>query len=855
VDLESLVNLCQTSKQLQYQCLDFSDQQLQLIVQKALHQKQPKMPLPLRGLSPARDSLCSSLAWLLGALSKRWGIMQLAARLDLQQALLAAEQDSLACYILISAGARITRELLRTSEGTMGLRAWAEAYKHLRLSYPFLVDQLRHVLTGMAVRYQQLQGVDDELLYDLLRVALMTRVGQPLTFTTLRNVMGERERLGWSVEMVFQLMVLAVKDHNEYALQHLFGLPVAEHITGQQYSQLLVLLFSHLKGSWSGSTANHIIHHVQWDDQLVERISAAVKSQVASSFTPCRDKCGICQLLQRVCRSCAATLPVQLQASLLYAATSSHEDAASTILRHLAKFEGMMGAAGGRAAVAAALQSWPVERTPKYRHNFKKLLRQPAVQQLPLEEVEQLLQQAAGSGCAEGLRCLLKALPAAQHMSAEGYQQLLELAVGSGTYRGRGRSCSKVEVLAVLMTCNLPARGPPGAGQLQQLLLKCIEQYQSGLVRCLLGAFMEAAQQLSPAAVYDMLLKAAQMAAGGCFSALLELVPQLEEVPLEVLQELLPALMNHSCPSVKLTPKTVLARSTYIQGSRSCSVCSLLKAAGEKLAAADVWEVLVAAASAPVQSIHFDGLAHLPGVDDMADDQVEQLLLAAIEVWKVPSLCEGWHGQQLLWRIEQLQGELLLGRRLPSAAVHRLILACVGVGCVGELRGELGLPTEGWEGPLSQQQLERLLQVALASSRESSRGMATVEAVLMLARLLPSIKERQQVVDMLWAAGEQLVGDPKIPDSQEHELTYGSESDLDADSQSDSGADHQPDLDEDVGFDLDADMELDSDAASDSDADSESDSGADPQPDSDADLGFGSEADLESDSDADFDSD
>jgi hypothetical protein len=147
LDLESLVNLCQASKQLRDQCLDLSDQQLQLIVKQALRQKQVKMAVSDEDFSPDLDSCCTSLAWLLGALSKRWGIMQLAARLDLQQALLAAGQDSLACYILISAGARVTPEFFQYYTG-----AWDRAYLRLGLygKMPYTPDTFCSIIHRMA---------------------------------------------------------------------------------------------------------------------------------------------------------------------------------------------------------------------------------------------------------------------------------------------------------------------------------------------------------------------------------------------------------------------------------------------------------------------------------------------------------------------------------------------------------------------------------------------------------------------------------------------------------------------------------------------------------------------------------
>ena len=70
----------------------------------------------------------------------------------------------------------------------------------------------------------------------------------------------------------------------------------------------------------------------------------------------------------------------------------------------------------------------------------------------------------------------------------------------------------------------------------------------------------------------------------------------------------------------------------------------------------------------------------------------------------------------LLKKLEQLQGESLFNKQLPAAAVHRLMVACVGKaveGGVGRLREELRLQGEGWCGELSQEQFKQLLGVAV----------------------------------------------------------------------------------------------------------------------------------------------
>ena len=87
-----------------------------------------------------------------------------------------------------------------------------------------------------------------------------------------------------------------------------------------------------------------------------------------------------------------------------------------------------------------------------------------------------------------------------------------------------------------------------------------------------------------------------------------------KDIPLAVLQPVLPVLMSRSCARCALSPAVVGKSVTYLTGS-NCRVCSLLKAAAGKLAAADVWEVLVATAKAAVENMHLGDFANLPGVD------------------------------------------------------------------------------------------------------------------------------------------------------------------------------------------------------------------------------------------------
>ena len=762
LDLTSLVSLCQASRQLHAECLDLSDQQLQAIVQQSLKQKHPKKHAWTR--RNRVDICCSSLAWLLGALSKRWGIMQLAARLDLQQALLSAEGDSMACYILVRAGARVTRALIRNSMARAP-QAWVNAYRLVRLSWGLPTILVPFVTGAVEIpMLDHLQDVDSELLFELAAAAYKVNSVAPAEgILQYQHLQPQRE--GWSSEQVFELALLAMEQQSLRMLPALLRLPAAPLITKQQYADLLILLLTSPYTVWTEEIGTVIMLRVQSDQQLVDRLAAAIKS--ASDRYSCRSYgcCSVCTVMQMLPQS-AADLPSQLLTGLL-SATKSHEEAGSAILVALAASRGIVGAADAMAAVAAGI--WCLGRLPwkgEYRHASEQLLQQPVVQQLPLAEVQQLLLQAVRGSSREGLQCLLKGLPAVQEITGEGLQQLLVAAVeGTGSSEAID-SYGPSKLVAKLLGSRLPVLQQLGPGELQLPMMKCFPRDDYRALQYLVEPLRATAKKLPHAAIYELMLQAAASQASACLLVLLKLVQPLD-TPLAVLQQVLPVLMSCSCVKCAVTPTKVAKYDMYTAGC-TCTVCSLLKGAAGKLAAADVWEVLVAAAKAPVKDLHLEGFASLPGVDELEDVQVEQLLLAAIEALPVGKLeCKG--KQSLLSKLEQLQGELLFSRRLTSsAAVHRLMVACVGravEGGVGRLREELGLQGEGWEGLLTSEQLKQLVAVAVkCSSGSLSAGWVagghTIECrpcLLVLAKLLPSFSEKQHVAEGLLAAGRELL--------------------------------------------------------------------------------------------------
>ena len=813
LDLDTLVSLCQASKQLHNQCLDLPDQLLQSIVHQAINTKQIYDPT---WQSADTNSRWSSLAWLLGALSKRWGIMQLAARLDLQQALLAAKSDRVACIILIRAGARITWPVLLLSSGPYnpGPRFWAQIYQHLQLFWD-LPRILLEVLQAPAVDMLQVLsdivhgGLGSPILFQLVAVVSKIHPSGTTLMTLIRSPLLQTPQGRWTPEQVLELALLAAKRLAKASIRSclvtggreeslpllcLLQMPSAQEIPGRGYVDLLVVLFSCPWVECMQEIADLVVPRVEWHQQLVEQIAAAFGFFPEAIARQCLEgggKCSVCILLQALTSSGAfARAPFQQQVALYTAATSTSAQSRGIgpLLQAVTSPASSAQPGDVLAAISAVMDPWQFER--QITDSFLRLLQHQTVQQLQPAEAQLLLQKAVHPRCAIGLHSLLISVPAARGITVEVLQQLLKQAIGHGCdvtvrcllvgVRSRaevgvdglqqllglaldaradsvGRlDREKPEVVAALVSGSLPAVQQLGPQELQLLLVKSFRLDDSLAVGLLMD--LPAAKQMPFAGTCELMLQAASAGASNCLLKLLQLVPQAEQVPSAVLPQVLPVLMKLGCRQPVLTPASVkdMLDSDY---SRGCAVCSLLKAAAGNLAVADVCEVLVAAAKEHVQYLHVEGLASLPGLDGLGNEQVEQILLAAIEALE---LDYGLQEDQLLGKLEQLQGELLFTKHLPSAAVHRLMVACVGKavqGGVGRLREELGLQGEGWEGPLGPEQFGQLLKVATCRRWRTCRDDPDQDenvdcrpCLLALAKLLPSAREKQQVVEGLRAA-------------------------------------------------------------------------------------------------------
>ena len=112
--------------------------------------------------------------WLLSNAAKTWGITQLAARLDLQGALITAAGDSEhAAKLLIAAGARVTEQLVRSAALTavQGIDTWL----HTCGSQGLEVDLPPHLVSifhGYPLELEELEQFTPQECYTAVAVAL-----------------------------------------------------------------------------------------------------------------------------------------------------------------------------------------------------------------------------------------------------------------------------------------------------------------------------------------------------------------------------------------------------------------------------------------------------------------------------------------------------------------------------------------------------------------------------------------------------------------------------------------------------------------------------------------------------------
>ena len=753
LDLPDLASLGQASKPLLAECLGLSEQELQCKLQQLLKEKKVKSFYSRTHLE--NDSFYSSLAWLLAGLAKRWGIMQLAARLDLQQALLAAEGDAMACYILINYGARVTRPLLRMAGINAGPVNWVHAYRELKLCWSLPKIFFLALNSSSALQLDS-QGLDSQLLFEVLAATLKSQVHPLFIVAAILDAADAEELAQWSLQQVQELALLAAKVKCSGSLCLLMQHPAAQLVSPESsfHSDLFVSMFQPGFEAYALDLLQLILPGVQWDQQLLDRVIAALGQQPQGEHCSLEagHACVVCKLLISVRSVASQRFTASVMIRLLRAARTFRSHTARTLLLLLAGT--VTEPEDAVAAVAAALNAG---LSSSYTE-FKRLVGNSAVQGLPLPEVQQLLVQAAAAGCSTGLGTLAAFHSAAQELTGEGLQQLFGMVIEETSCSEGGSTASNSLLIETLANVGLPALKQLQQQEVQLLMAKCLRRDDGQALRRLIKVVPEA-RRIPSAAICELMVQAAAAEAVACLLVLLQQVSHPEDLCLDVLRPVLPVLLRSCCGRKVASPSSVVGE--VYPGCRvsSCSVCSALEAASPQLEAADVWDLLMGAARSAVVPQHLEGLATLPGLDELTEQRVEQLLLGGIKGMGL----EEQDVQSQLKKLQLLKKVLNMNKlvQLPLVAVHRLMMACVGKaveGGVARVKQELGLPEQGWEGSLGQEQVKQLLGVAVKCSCQVShseiRGQAADcrPCLLLLAEFLPSATEQLQLVRALDAA-------------------------------------------------------------------------------------------------------
>ena len=428
LSLHDIVSLCQSSKQVKAACLDQPDQQLQQWLQQAIKSHPCRLSLPdqhhsklpidtqiqlnlLRPYGRTTRSIC----WLIRQCCRSWGLLPLASRLQLQKALLAAQDDPVLSALLISAGARVTEPLLISAawEGNPGPLVW--------------------------VRLQQFLGVSlglPEVIFDFC----------PLAKFPSR---GERDLQLFSAEYLLDLAAVtcATPAVSRDLLRNVaFFLHGTTRWSPEQHERLLRLLFTNAERSGLDIGPMCSLSHVLWLDGMkalpiavrMELLEAAAAS--GYGFKTLRTYLGTDLTHEQALRLCRIVLE-----------SPTHVGRVAAVLELLPSTEQLTD-------VEVVLQLLQLAVDEGSLQLLRQLVQVPAAEQLPPAAAEELLTQAADS---DQLACwclLHRSCCAAAEVPLQSLMQLfgsvLELEVAGCEARvsccDTGYRCSYCTLLSVV---------------------------------------------------------------------------------------------------------------------------------------------------------------------------------------------------------------------------------------------------------------------------------------------------------------------------------------------------------------------------------------------------------------------
>ena len=792
-DLLGLVSTLKTSKGLLEDCWDsIPGQTLQQLLLDAVHNK-PKTVhslAPLDGLQQTQylhDAVAScpynsSISWLLRQCCKRWGIVSLATRLDLQAALREAKQDTILSVLFISAGARITLDSLFNHARPQAPAQWFQAYQVLGLSldlpplartlcsyssYGFYGMQLPlNKQSAAALQPEYLQQLSSQELLQYAKLTISIVPEEETCYALVGRMLSNFTMI--SPEQLLEIMVQAAQAGRYlYCLRGLLQTPLAQEVPGEGYAELLQAMSLTTARATTArdepalrDLIEVVIRRATWSGGLVDAFDRNYRGECTGMGPSHRHAAQ-----HHICMRCLffrvaahggpgpPLVPSELRMQLYTAALHSGR-------RHPHGPECALGLLRGvltSSEALVSLVSMHIELNSESRH-IRKLLDFSAAAVTP-ETLVQLLQLAIASGHREALsEVLMKICSVWGALSVE---QIAGLLVS-----GREVVASDTAILTHIF------RGVPLARKVP------VDAAQQLISRCLKAGFSD------PKKISQLSLFLSTLPVATVREALQGLWPVVLGVDRKVQQQLLvhlvPIECSLQCNSCCVEPskhKLEEGREVHEQqqqdqkreehqkdqqqeqrqgtsGQRGqqddhqqhqrvrkqCNVCTVLQEAGSSLPVEEVCTLLVTSALSWSSNNHVSGFRSVPAINQLGEQQAVRLLNLVLQRRSGPDPSRAPKLQQLL--------EVLGPRHWAVAAVHKLMMAAVaaGGGSRGweEVQQLLQLPEgvigvggwEAWEGEFNKIQLQLLV--------ERAGGVGAGECVAVLMELLTPAGEDKE---------------------------------------------------------------------------------------------------------------
>ena len=387
-------------------------------------------------LQPQHALRYQHIAWLLLSFSKEHGILPLAARLGLQEALVEAQGDPVLCIMLIKAGARVNYELIvSTAPYQPGPITWLRTYAFLGLSLdvPSLVSDL---CLGREPPLQQLSQSPVGMAFTLTSLACSNSSSGPAPNPDAILSLCMTQAMDWSPDQVQQLIQLglaaeyqanqAISTLGPIHFFMLIGLPAVERMSSEAKWQVVEAAARWAQNfEWIYST---------FIQQTPSAHAVAGLFRMALSGGGPKEAFSLVYGGTSPLRYHDAKSDAALQHQLvLMALEQRNRDALSCLIQSSSCQLQPEAAMDSLIAAAQLGEKLPMSLIHQYveKHCSHAIL-PPAAMELPASAILLLLEVVCSSSNVLLVQQLLR-LPSAQQMEAEGVLQLLHCAAKGGT--------------------------------------------------------------------------------------------------------------------------------------------------------------------------------------------------------------------------------------------------------------------------------------------------------------------------------------------------------------------------------------------------------------------------------------